>query len=288
MNAPPFPLNPRLNQMCGGWVFNGCDWAPTNSPLSLKTTVFNSSGIYQPSPGLVSVIVECIGGGGCGGSAEADDINSGNTASQWLVFGGGGGSGSYSRSSLAASLVLGGVNVTVGAGGSGAGPNYNGGDTMFGALVQARGGGGAGAMNNAGTWVGQPGAGGATGVGDFTTTGAWGSPGGYLRIGQFTSSQGVTWLSWVAYPGGSIIGGNTTGNPAGEQGGRAGTNAQANSGAGGEGALVNQMAAFNLGGDGGSGVCICTELCVSGAGQGCDPCLPWPWGAPPPGWGGPC
>ena len=95
-------------------------------------TAFRASGPYQPSPGLVTAVVECWGGGGGGGSVT------------WLAAtigegGGGGGSGGYSKKTLAAALVLGGVAVTVA---GQAAPGANGTVTSFGAFCVANGGSG--------------------------------------------------------------------------------------------------------------------------------------------------
>ena len=259
-NFPPFPLNPVVGQRWLGWVWNGAQWVQTPaSGMQVLTTVFNASGPYMPSPGLVSLTVECIGGGGGGGAVEA------SLPVLWIVGGAGGGSGGYSRKTLPASLVLGGVVVTVGQGGA---SNANGTVTSFGALCVANGGFGAN--------VDQPefagvaaGAGGVPGIGDFACAGATGDNGFIVVLAAAQSNNGA------CAKGGQVFGGNLTG----EVGPHAATNGPdgyANSGAGGGGAAVNQLVAaqFN-GGTGGSGVCIVTEYCWAdvAAGEDCG-CAP--------------
>ena len=70
--------------------------------LTQVVQIFESSGIYNPSNGMMFAEVECIGGGGAGGGVA---MQSTTTAGG----GGGGGAGSYSRRSVGASLVAGGV-----------------------------------------------------------------------------------------------------------------------------------------------------------------------------------
>jgi hypothetical protein len=244
MNAPPFPLNPWVGQRWQNWMWNGSMWVCTPAAgVQVLTKVFNASGPYMPSAGLVSLVVETIGGGGGGGAVEA------NLPVLWIVGGAGGGSGGYSRKTLPASLVLGGVVVTVGAGGL---SNANGGPTSFGALCVANGGFGAN--------VDQPefggvaaGAGGVPGIGDFACAGATGDNGFITVLTAVSSNNGA------CAKGGQVFGGNLTG----EVGPGQATNGPvgfANSGAGGGGAAVNQSVTTQYnGGAGGSGICIATE-----------------------------
>ncbi|HBO5585615.1 TPA: hypothetical protein L4556_002035 [Pseudomonas aeruginosa] len=101
----------------------------------LNIQVFNSSGVYTPTPGTKSVIVEVQGAGGGGGGAAATDSTSTSVS-------GSGGGGSYAKARINSGFS--GVTVTVGAKGAGgaAGPNAggNGGTSSFGALVSAPGG----------------------------------------------------------------------------------------------------------------------------------------------------
>lgn len=238
----------------------------------MNIQVFTTAGstlTYIPSPGLITAVVECIGGGGGGGSA-------GPTGTATEVFaGGGGGSGGYSRKVLNAALVLGGVNVTVGAGGA---SMAAGGATSFGALCVANGGGPGGSNNTGSGQLGSPGAGASAGVGDVVFVGSFGTMG----MTQVNVPAGM----WEAAPGGrggEILGGATSFPVApGAIGGSAGVNP---SGAGGSGAVVNQNMTSNTypGGSGASGICIVTEYCSGDA--GCPPgCAP----VPSVGWDGSC
>jgi hypothetical protein len=218
-----------------------------NQGVWIKTTVFTSSSTYQPSPGLMSLVAECIGGGGASGALGAF------TASD-AIGSGGGGSGGYSRVALPASLVAGQVSVTIGAGGVGGitdGPA--GGATSFGPFCVANGGQG-GQGSNATTESGSAGFGGAVGVGDFTLPGNDGEAGdsvfgvtttnSTLKGGRGGSMWGGANYAVRAFPGTSFQGG--PGKP--------------NTGAGGGGSVANQIAGIGYDGlDGGSGVCIVTE-----------------------------
>jgi hypothetical protein len=247
MNAPTFPPNPTVGQQWQGFAFNGVSWvcAPATG-VQVLTKVFNASGPYMPSPGLVSVVVECIGGGGGGGAVIA------NLPVLFVVGGAGGGSGSYSRKTLPASLVAGGVSVTIGQGGL---SNANGGVTSFGALCVANGGFGAN-INNPGFGGVSGGGGGVPGVGDFACAGASGDNGYIVSLDEASSNTAPS------SKGGQVFGGNVTGE-GGPHTLSNGPESYANSGAGGGGALVNQLvsATSPLGGTGGSGICIVTEYC---------------------------
>lgn len=290
--APPFPTNPAVGERHGSWVWNGVTWvcAPTTG-IQVLTTVFTASGPYMPSPGLVSVTVECIGGGGAGGGV-------GDPANNIAGGGSGGGSGGYSSKTLPAALVLGGVQVTIGAGGAfggNAGQADNGQATTFGALCVANGGSGGFAMFP-GVTAPEPGAGAAPGVGDVALPGAAGTA-GYWEL--FDAAQ--TNFSSATPLGGQIRGGNAN-LMTGAGNGANGPPAAPNTGAGGAGATANQLAtptSFS-GGGGGSGLVIVTEYCWATGDSGED-CMnppvnvnarvavthvPWPGPGPcPPGWG---
>lgn len=264
-----------------------CKHVFTPPTASVKTTVFKASGLYAPSPGLSSLVVECWGGGGGGGNAAA-------ASAEYIVAGGGGGSGGYSRVTLQLSQVLGGVVVTIGAGG----PSDSGASgTSFGALCVANGG-GAGVGNNGETLYGGAGPGAAPGIGDVTFGGAVGDIGA-LQI-QYPSGTPLE-TNATGGLGGVLMGGNQSldvgvGNYA------QGPNALPNTGAGGTGACINQSTHNNLtvlGGEGGSGLCIVTEYIVAtGGGEPSVPTFnvnarvkvappgpPWPPKPPHP---GPC
>ena len=296
MNAPPFPTNPSVGEWFGSWVWNGARWVcGPSAGVRVITTVFTSDGPYQPSPGLVSLVVECIGGGGAGGFVTSAVANQ-------FIAGGGGGSGGYSRKTLAAALVAGGVVVTVGGGGGLGGTGGTGGEgapTSFGAFCVANPGMGGGA-NDATNYFGISGLGATPGIGDIAWPGASGQPGELIEniVGtQYSSAQGGI--------GGHGMAGGTRVEDVGVGGASTGLGAYNGTGAGGSGACVNQKIDANVaGGPGGSGICIVTEYCWAdvNAAEDClnpavkvdarvavtnvpwpgDPCQPGPC---PPGWG---
>ena len=251
MNAP-FPLNPTVGERFQSWVWNGSQWVCSPATgVQVITTVFTASGPYMPSPGLVSVQIECLGGGGGGGCAVGQ--------ATYMGSGGGAGSGGYSRKTLAAALVAGGVSVTVGAGGLGGiapGAATAGAATSFGALCVANGGLPGNGVGNGTQGMGDGGGGGpVTGaIGDVTFQGAAGESGnivGTPAAGSFEHSA----------TGGQIFGGNNRGPNFGAGGILNGANGHANSGSGGAGGAYNQTTVDANGGNGGSGLCTVTEYC---------------------------
>lgn len=268
MNAPPFPANPAVGERSGQWVWNGARWvcAPTTG-IAVLTQVFNTSGPYMPSPGLVSLVVESVGGGGGGGGAAVQNPT-------WALGGGGGGAGGYSRKTLPAALVLGGVNVIVGQGGSSArgAPGGNGGTTSFGALCVANGGFG-GDVNDLAQQAGAHGWGGGGNGGDWTTAiGDLVSGGNGGGEGSYEDNSGGASIAIF----GGIGGGGPWGGAAPVQSGvisgeyADGQNGQGQ-GAGASGGAVDMVVATAAGGVGGTGVCIVTEYCWADAASGdCD------------------
>jgi hypothetical protein len=259
VNALAFPCTPGST-----WSWQG---------TRVTTQVFTASGEYKPSPGLVSLVVECIGGGGGSGGVTSPNVD-------YVVTGGGGGSGGYSRIALPAPLVVGGVAVTIGQGGAGAAGGVaageTGGATSFGALCVANGGGGGQSMLTAGGF-GAGGGGGAPGVGDVAFPGAAGFCG--TVIASLNTSQGAE-----GGQGGSIFGGTQTANVGGG-GALGGEPGLPNTGAGASGGVLNAYPTVNAeygGGTGGSGVCIVTEYCVATSnndGCGCGPArVSYGWG----------
>jgi hypothetical protein len=247
MNAPAFYCPPPTN-VCN-----------TPSPGRVLTTVFSASGTYQPSPGLISLVVECVGGGGGGGGAIASAVLTANSG--WATGGGGGGSGGYSRKTLPASLVAGGVVVTIGAGGAG-GPNNapgsTGATTSFGALCVANGGGPGRAGDTAISSWGEPGDGAPPGIGDLAVKGNGGSqaaqfyysttdaaPGPAVSGKGGASHFGGAGINWFALAGetNTINGGDGT------------------MGSGGDGGVSGTSTYPAGGGTGGTGVCVITEYC---------------------------
>ena len=252
MNAPPFPLNPTVGQRFGQWVWNGGRWVCSPATgVQVVTQVFTASGPYMPSPGLVSVVVETIGGGGGGGGP-------GQTQATEAIAAGGGGAGGYSRITLPAALVAGGVQVTIGAGGAGAlqpasGQPTNGGgtggQTSFGAFCVSNGGTGGGLG---------PGIGAPEGVGEIVFAGAPGQGGFFFNFSEFV---GTLWT----VPGGSSPygGGPSTTYVVVPGAAISGVGVYPNSGAGGMGGASNMGPAGSgaAGGPGSSGICIVTEYC---------------------------
>jgi hypothetical protein len=272
MNAPPFPTNPHVGQYCGNWVWSGSRWTCTaGAGTRVITKVFPTSAPYTPSPGLITAVVETLGaGGGGGGVLESAGWNGG---------GGGGGSGGYSKVTLAAALVLGGVNVTIGAGGtSTAIPGLTppqAGSTSFGGLCLAYGGWGGVTIGNPIAGLGQTGEGGLAaqaGIGDLALPGNAGWQGSYANVGTFTPPLGAMYggrggappmlgggvpRSAVIFDDGFMAGYDPYVGPAGP-------------GVGGAGGVSWAAAGDIGGGTGGSGLCVVTEYCWSDTGDaGC-------------------
>lgn len=243
--------------------------------MSVVVKTFTVSGTYLPSPGLVTAVVECIGGGGGGGLAL-------NYQPTNCIAGGGGGSGGYSRKTLAAPLVAGGVVVTVGAGGNGDfSLGGNGGVTSFGALCVANGG-YEGAPDNDVNVFGNGGNGAQPGVGDVAMPGTSGDAGSLS--GPSTDAQ-------QGGQGGAMWGGNNVANHTSVGQYLGGLDAWGGTGAGGNGAIINVVPAATitqaLGGYGGSGICIVTEYCWAGS-EGGGARVGWGWSDEcGGGWGGP-
>ena len=264
MNAPVFPPNPAPGQKWGAWTWSGGRWVCTRlQGTFINVQVFPASAPYTPSPGLTSLTVETWGGGGGGGPCQETTTTFGGA--------GGGGSGGYSRATLAATLVAGGVNVTVGDGGPGGGTTTGqpGQPTSFGALCVANGG-IAGQANNSATVWGNGGAGAPAGVGDLAVPGNPGSPGTSAAVDPTSTGVNI-----VGGAGGAILGGAGA-PPLVSPGVSAAGNPGIGPGAGGSGAASNQTAGPALpGGTGGNGLCIVTETCWADTGDegdcGCGP-----------------
>lgn len=242
-------------------VFTGNPTGPTaatgDSDTSLATTafvnefrrlinrqIFTSNGTWNKPTGCNAVHVICIGGGGGGGGAAT-------TGAGQASVGGGGAGGSRAESVLTAGIGAS-ETITIGAGGTGvAGGNANvGGDTSFGTLVIAKGGGGGnrdGASN--GNFIGRP------GIGTAGSTAQIAVPGAAGEHGMACDSGGITYGGNGA-PGPLGGGGGIFFLVAGA-GGTNGNNATANTGGGGGGAVngPSQVTA-RTGGTGGSGIII--------------------------------
>jgi hypothetical protein len=268
MNAPPFPTNPSFGQYFGNWVWSGSRWVCTNTNgVRLITTVFTASAPYTPSPGLISLVVETVGGGGGSGPAVG--------FANYITSGGGGGSGGYSRITLASGLVLGGVNVIIGAGGSSTqslppGAASTGGTTSFGAFCVANGGQG-GYGNDGATEFGNGGPGAAPGVGDIAAPGSFGVNGETMFVTAGGPMVGMD--AWGGRGATTLFGGGNqqAAGPGESIPGVPG----AGYGAGATGGISNQINAQTAqGAAGAAGVCIVTEYCWADAiddGCGCGP-----------------
>ena len=272
---PPFPPNPTTGQWFQNFMWNGSTWVRAAAgSIRVVIQTFTVTGSYVPSMGMVSGEAECVGGGGGGGNVAALDP-------RYIVSGGGGGSGGRSLKAFDASLVAGGVVVTIGAAG---GIGYNGlpgGTTSFGALCVANGGGG-GDGNNGETVFGASGPGAVPGIGDVALPGAAGEIGAL----QIAVVSGDLQTNATGGLGGQIIGGNMA-EDVGVGGYSNGVAAQPNTGAGGSGACINQSTLTNTtvaGGVGASGICWVKEYCWSPP----EPIQPQPPGCAPIARGDPC
>jgi hypothetical protein len=199
---------------------------------------------YRPPHGLMSAIIEGMGGGGGGGPASGGNPDA--------LAGGGGGSGGYFRAVLTTSQIGTEQQLTVGAGGA---EQANGGNTNFGTLCTATGG-GAGAGNDAvGSANGAPGtpgiaslAAGVMGLAMIGNGGFWGTlqapAAGFAYAGSGGAVFGGAGLGWAA-SGGVVV----NGNPGAWGGG----------GAGGAVESTSTPAQVAQGGAGGSGWILITE-----------------------------
>lgn len=133
----------------GGVVYisqqnNNTGNAPASSPASwikltagqlINVQIFTATGVYTPTPGTSSIIVECQGAGGGGGGAPA-------TIAGQTSLGAGGSAGAYSKGRFTSAFS--GLTATVGTGGVGGtgAAGSAGGASSLGALITAPGGSG--------------------------------------------------------------------------------------------------------------------------------------------------
>jgi hypothetical protein len=143
--------------------------------VTQKVQVFTSTGTFVTPSNCSSVEVLVVGGGGGGGAGNAQSTGAGRAA-------GGGGGGTVRKSYLTVTPGTS-YTVTIGAGGAGgtaSGAGAVGGDTSFGALITALGGGGAASRNTSTFFLDNPrGTIGAIGTGsqDSLTSGGGGAGG---------------------------------------------------------------------------------------------------------------
>lgn len=143
-DAAPYVINAQVRHDSSIWrsridnnndiPAEGASWVRVDSRGQLiGVRVITASGVYNPTVGTRSVVVEVQGGGGGGGGVSAS-----STPGQGATSGGGG-AGGYAQSYLTTGFS--GVFVTIGAGGVGAAPGWNdgfsGGTSSFGTLLSA-------------------------------------------------------------------------------------------------------------------------------------------------------
>lgn len=214
-----------------------------------EQVVFTASGTFSKAsyPGMRGVRVQVQAGGG--GGMPADD-----TAASQTSAGGGGGGGAYAESFLTPDQLAASETVTVGGGGTARPCSWSqsdyGGDSSFGTLVTADGGGGAFLCMSGGTTASVSraigGEGGLTGTGDRVVPGTDGGNG--IRIDG--SSNGTS----SGYGGNSALG--KGGSAQGFQSFGDGTSSGYGGGGAGEYNVASQVE--KLGFNGGPGIVIVT------------------------------
>lgn len=214
----------------------------------LNVQTFTANGTYTPTSGMVTCIVEMVGGGGAGGGSQA-------TGGATVSVGTGGGSGAYSKARFTAAQISGSQIVTVGAGGAGVSGATGGagGTSSLGALLTAPGGGGGTpGVASAVCANAAAGAGGAVGVvggGGTSILLVGGNPGMNARSdttgGGFSGSGACS-----TWGGGGVSSTAATAN---------GVAASANSGSGGSGGIGFISQPATTGGAGAAGRLIIYE-----------------------------
>lgn len=233
-------LSPGATAITNAMIVDERALLPVGTPARgglLNVQRFLSNGVYTPTPGTNSVIVEVQGGGGSGGGSAAPASGRGSAGS-------GGASGGYAKSYLTTGFS--GATVTVGDGGAetaaGAVDGNPGGASSFGTLVSALG--------------GNPG---LAGVSVVPPSFTWGSnitglPTGanIMGVGQAGGGIGLVLSSTSVFGG---AGGNAPfgANSSGSRGNDGSGSATINSGAGGGGGSSAAGMGAHAGGPGGRG-----------------------------------
>lgn len=231
-----------------------------NPPNTTGPWTYSSTGTWIAPAGVTAVKVECWGGGGAGGGGSVSG-----------AAGGGGAGGSYARVNSLSVTPGNSYTVTVGAGGqkdttpSANGATHPGSDSWFSTsgTVIAKGGAGGGDRSTSG--AGTAGAGSSTGcIGDQVYAGGSGAAGVSASIGG--GGGGAA--------GPSAVGGNAsgstagTGNSPGADGtaGRSAANAtDASAPGGGGGGARATSTTDRLGGNGGAGQVLITNVTPTGS-----------------------
>lgn len=220
-----------------------CDMGSVSGAL-INIQCFTLSGIYKPSPGTRSVIVDLLGGGGSGGGCS-------ETGAGQMAAGGGGGAGSYARGRFTSGFAD--VNVTVAAGiaASSAGTaGVNGNISSFGDIMTAPGGKG----GTLGTAVSKPtiiwGSNGSNIPTGYNIAGGSGQGGGKGFALSSTSATG-------GHGGSTLFGSVSNGSLNGNSGSG---NSSINNGAGGGGASNTENMPARAGGAGAAGIVIVYEF----------------------------
>lgn len=200
-----------LGEIFSSRTNNNTGNTPASSPLSwlsagsgrlIGVQTFTSSGVYTPSPGTKSVIVEMVGGGGAGGGSASTTGTTVGCAS-------GGWSGAYAKGRFTSAFS--GVTISVGVGGTAAVAGNNqggtGGTSSFGALMSAPGGlGGGGSIAGIPPFTQGSTPGPMSGPTGANIVGLPGEPGGF-GVGLGTSSAGAQ-ANISSGQGGSCMFGN--------------------------------------------------------------------------------
>jgi len=237
-----FPTSPTTGQIYQGWQWSGSAWVmlPNQGGAVINQRVFTANGTYSPSTGMITCMVELLGGGGGGGSGGGAGTNGTASTFSTLTAGGGvGGGASGSVSGGAGGTASGGDYNIAGGGGMGGGSptgtfgpvQGSGGISFFGGPGAGIGGGSTANNSPANSGAGGNGGSGTSAVSSYAPGG--GGAGGYCRK-LFTAAAIGT--SQAVVIGGGGAGGVASGN-------------------------------WTAAGNGGSGICIITEYGAVPAGS---------------------